>query len=217
DEIGELPLDLQPNLLRVLETRRVRRVGGSDERDVDVRIVAATNRLEGLGTEASPLRLDLYHRVAAVVVTLPPLRVRRDDILELAEAFLDEVADRFGRRKLTADARDAMWRYDWPGNVRELRHVLEYVVAAYDDALLEPWHLEERLGAPVGPGTPALAALVPTPTGFRPIEAEVRELESARMRAALAATGGNQRRAAQLIEMPLRTFVTKLARYGLKG
>ncbi|MCA9675789.1 MAG: sigma 54-interacting transcriptional regulator, partial [Myxococcales bacterium] len=121
DELGELPLDLQPNLLRVLETRRVRRVGGSDERDVDVRIVAATNRLEGLGTEASPLRLDLYHRVAAVVVTLPPLRVRRDDILELAEAFLDEVADRFGRRKLTADARDAMWRYDWPGNVRELR------------------------------------------------------------------------------------------------
>ncbi|HLL25751.1 MAG TPA: sigma-54-dependent Fis family transcriptional regulator, partial [Kofleriaceae bacterium] len=83
DEIGELPIELQPHLLRVLESRRVRRVGGSHERGVDVRIIAATNRMEGLGTEASRLRLDLYHRIATVVLKLPALRERLGDVKEL--------------------------------------------------------------------------------------------------------------------------------------
>src|SRR5205823_503616 len=88
DELGELALDQQPNLLRALETRRVRPVGGAAERSFDVRFVAATNRLEDLGTPQSALRFDLYHRLAAIVIELPPLRRRRDDIPDLARSFV---------------------------------------------------------------------------------------------------------------------------------
>src|SRR3954471_21950089 len=98
DEIGELPLELQPHLLRVLESRKVRRVGGANERCVDVRIVAATNRLEHLGTEASRLRLDLYHRLATVVLALPPLRERMGDLPELVNSMLEELEPEHGRK-----------------------------------------------------------------------------------------------------------------------
>src|SRR5262245_21417469 len=92
DELGELLLELQPHLLRVLETRRVRRVGGADERSVDVRVVAATNRIDGLGSPSSPIRLDLYHRLAVAIVKIPPLRDRIRDLDVIVEAILDELA-----------------------------------------------------------------------------------------------------------------------------
>jgi DNA-binding NtrC family response regulator len=122
DEIGELPLELQPHLLRVLETRRVRRVGGQVDRPVDVRIVAATNQ-PGLETESSKLRTDLYHRLATVVLGLPPLRDRMADLGELVQAFLDEHAAQadLAQRAITAEGWDALAQHDWPGNVRELR------------------------------------------------------------------------------------------------
>ncbi len=138
DELGELPLDQQPNLLRVLETRRVRPLGGELERPVDVRIVAATNRLDGLGTAASPLRLDIYHRLAVVVVQLPPLRARREDLIELAEAFLDELAPEHGRRHLSPGAIAALLAHDWPGNVRELRGSITRAVTMTDGEIGAP-------------------------------------------------------------------------------
>ena len=100
DEIGELPLELQPHLLRALESRRVRRIGGAGERAIDARVIAATNRLEHLGTEASRLRLDLYHRVATVVLAVPPLRARLTDLPELVQAQLAELAAEHGPRTL---------------------------------------------------------------------------------------------------------------------
>ncbi|MBA3818758.1 MAG: sigma 54-interacting transcriptional regulator [Deltaproteobacteria bacterium] len=129
DELGELPIELQPHLLRALESRQVRRVGGGHERPVDVRIIAATNRLEGLGTESSRLRLDLYHRVATVVLALPPLRERLGDLVELAQATLDELAAEFGRKVITDEAWKTLVSYNWPGNVRELRHAIARAVA----------------------------------------------------------------------------------------
>jgi len=128
DEIGELPIEMQPHLLRALESRRVRRVGGMSERAVDVRIVAATNRTDGLGTESSKLRTDLYHRLATVVLELPPLRERMGDLIELVEAMLREHAPEHGEKTVT----EAGWRvltgYAWPGNVRELRHAVARAV-----------------------------------------------------------------------------------------
>jgi DNA-binding NtrC family response regulator len=121
DEIGELPLELQPHLLRALETRRVRRIGGHNDRPVDVRIVAATNQIAGLGTDTAKLRADLYHRLATVVLDLPPLRDRMCDLGELVEGFLAEYSAEHGAKEITADAWDALTAYDWPGNVRELR------------------------------------------------------------------------------------------------
>ncbi len=129
DEIGELPLEMQPHLLRVLETRRVRRIGGQTDRAVDVRIVAATNRTDGLGTEqSSHLRLDLYHRLATLVIALPPLRERLTDVVELVQGVLDELAPEFGEKLVTADGWQALTTYAWPGNVRELRHAVARAV-----------------------------------------------------------------------------------------
>ncbi|HEY4242508.1 MAG TPA: sigma 54-interacting transcriptional regulator [Kofleriaceae bacterium] len=128
DEIAELPLELQPHLLRALETRRVRRVGGSSERAVDVRIVAATNRVLLAGGEGSSLRSDIYHRLATVVLSLPPLRGRKGDLPELVDALLAELAPVHGRRQVSDAAWAAIGSYAWPGNVRELRHAVARAV-----------------------------------------------------------------------------------------
>ncbi len=129
DEIGELPLELQPHMLRALETRRVRRIGGASERSVDVRIIAATNRMAGLGTDASPLRVDLYHRLATMVLELKPLRERMGDLVDIVEAVLAENALEFGEKRVTSDGWQALSLYPWPGNVRELRHAVSRAVA----------------------------------------------------------------------------------------
>ena len=135
DEIGELPLELQPHLLRVLETRLVRRVGGMTERPVDVRIVAATNRIEGLGTETSRMRVDLYHRLATVVLALPPLRERMGDLMDLVTAMLVELDEAQVARSVSDEAWQALASYPWPGNVRELRHAVARAVTLGDQVL----------------------------------------------------------------------------------
>jgi len=129
DEIGELPVELQPHLLRALETRRVRRIGGQAERAVDVRIVAATNRVAGLGTEASPLRVDLFHRLATMVLRLCPLRERMGDLVDVVEGTLADNVAEFGEKRVTSEGWQALSLYAWPGNVRELRHAVDRAVA----------------------------------------------------------------------------------------
>ncbi|HEX8792075.1 MAG TPA: sigma 54-interacting transcriptional regulator [Polyangiaceae bacterium] len=124
DEIGELPVELQPKLLRVLETREVRPVGGRGARQVDVRIVAATNRRLAEAAAAGEFRLDLFYRLAVARVVVPPLRDRREDIVPLARAFLRS-ATGDARVELPADLAAMLESYAWPGNVRELRNVIE--------------------------------------------------------------------------------------------
>ncbi len=134
DEIGELPLELQPTLLRVLENRQVRRVGDTKTRDVDVRIVAATNRSLAAEAAKGKFREDLYYRLAIVRVGIPPLRERRDDIPELVAKFLVD-----GGRKATAlSAADiaALVAHDWPGNVRELKNVVARACALSGERLV---------------------------------------------------------------------------------
>ncbi|MBV8761598.1 MAG: sigma 54-interacting transcriptional regulator, partial [Deltaproteobacteria bacterium] len=128
DEIGELPLDLQSHLLRALENRTVRRVGGTVEKVVNARIVAATNRTEGLGTDAGRLRADLYHRIATIVIVLPPLRERMGDLALLVNAQLDELAPTHGHKMILPEAWAALQRHSWPGNVRELRAAVRRAV-----------------------------------------------------------------------------------------
>jgi two-component system, NtrC family, nitrogen regulation response regulator GlnG len=135
DEVGELPLDLQPKLLRVLETGRLRRVGGQGEVAVNVRVVALT--LRDLRQEAARgrFRLDLYHRLAGCQIHLPPLRERRSDIAVLVDHFLDEAEAEFGPRIVAAAALDRLCNHDWPGNVRELRNTLRRAAALVDDTI----------------------------------------------------------------------------------
>jgi len=222
DEVGELPLGTQAKLLRVLENRVVTRLGEVRERSVDVRIVAATNRDLDDEVKLGRFRQDLYFRLGGANVILPPLRDRRAEISVLARRFLADACARTQRpvKAILPETMQVLLTYAWPGNVRELRNAIEYVVAAAPDEVVEPGDLPQRLGGgePVA-AEPVVAAAgavaTAAPTSFRPIAEEVRELERRRMSEALAASGGVRVRAAQLIDMPIRTFTLKLKQYKL--
>jgi DNA-binding NtrC family response regulator len=203
DEIGELPIELQPHLLRALESRRVRRIGGASERLVDVRIVSATNRMEHLGTEASKLRLDLYHRLATVVLVLPPLRERMGDLPELVQSILAELTPEHGEKMVSDDAWKALAENPWPGNVRELRHAVVRAVALGGDEL-EPEHF-----------FPELRLVWPRTNDHEdePLVPYERVLRSAMERA--IAAHGTIRAAAGHLGMPKSTFADRAQRWGL--
>lgn len=135
DEVGELPLELQPKLLRVLETGRLRRVGGYGEITVNVRVLALTLRDLRGDAARGRFRLDLYHRLAGGEIHLPPLRERRGDIAMLVEHFLTEAAVEFGPRILAPEAMDRLCSHDWPGNVRELRNTIRRAAALVDGCI----------------------------------------------------------------------------------
>jgi transcriptional regulator with PAS, ATPase and Fis domain len=206
DELGELPLELQPHLLRAIESRRVRRVGGTHERDVDVRIIAATNRLEGLGTESSRLRVVLYHRIATVVLVLPPLRERMGDVVELVEHMLEGFEPEHGTKRVSEAAWKALITYNWPGNVRELRHAVARAVALGGDELqTADFFPELRLGN--GRRTPLIG-----------IEDDVLQPYHSMMKTAMEqalATHGSIRAAAEFLGIPKSTFADRAKAWGL--
>ncbi|HEU4611373.1 MAG TPA: sigma 54-interacting transcriptional regulator [Kofleriaceae bacterium] len=220
DEVGELPLAIQAKLLRALEVKRVTRLGETRERPIDVRVVAATNRSLEAEVQAGRFRQDLYFRLSGATVIVPPLRDRRTEIPLLSRAFLADACARAGRSPMTITpaAMQVLLTYSWPGNVRELRNTMEYVTAAAPDDNVEPIDLPERLGG-AGPGPATTSVPTDVPPGakvqFRPIAEELKELERRRMAEALAATGGVKTKAAQLIDMPIRTFTLKLKQYKL--
>jgi transcriptional regulator with PAS, ATPase and Fis domain len=139
DEIGEMPENAQVRLLRVLETGRFTRVGASTQEQVDVRIVAATNKDLGEEVEAGNFRKDLYYRLSTVLIDIPPLRERPEDILPIFETFLHQFSKDYNssRKRLTDDAKDLLETYRWPGNVRELRNVAEQVAVLMRDDIAE--------------------------------------------------------------------------------
>jgi DNA-binding NtrC family response regulator len=222
DEVGELSPSVQAKLLRVLEAKKVTRLGDVRERDIDIRIVAATNRNLDEEVKAGRFRQDLFFRLSPATVVLPPLRERPREIPILARAFLDAACKKVSRPEMpiSTEAVARLAAYGWPGNVRELRNVLEYAAATLAEDQIEVWHLPDRISG-VGDAEPAGAPSTPAQSGaspkkFRPIAEELRELERRRMMEALDAANNVQRRAAELISMPLRTFVMKYKQYGLK-
>jgi DNA-binding NtrC family response regulator len=221
DEVGELTPAVQAKLLRVLETRKLTRLGEVREREIDIRIVAATNRNLEVEVKEGRFRQDLFFRLSPATVVLPPLRERPREVPLLARSFLAAACARANRPELpiSTEAMQRLTTYAWPGNVRELRNVMEYAAATLAEHQLEAWHLPERISGLAdeveSPSQNGSAAPVPAQT-FRPIAEELRDLERRRMAEALEAVGGVQRRAAELIGMPLRTFVLKYKQYGLK-
>jgi DNA-binding NtrC family response regulator len=213
DEIGELPLELQPKLLRVLQDKSFLRVGGTQPVSVDVRVIAATHRNLDDMVAKGELREDLYFRLRVVELVVPALRNRRSDLPALCESLLPRVARRCGRRErpLATDALARMSAYGWPGNVRELENVLEraLVLGEGDEITAADLDLPDRPAPP--------EELAESASG--PIEAphdEVMEsIERKRLTAALRAAGGNQSHAAKALGMPRTTFINKLRRYGL--
>ena len=172
DEIGEMPLQAQVRLLRVLETGQYSRVGSSATQTSDARVVAATNKDLGAEVEAGRFREDLYYRLSTVVIGIPPLRARREDILPLFEHFVERSAKRYGaaRKTLSPGARDLLTRYGWPGNVRELRNVAEQTVV-----LVREDPVPADVLRPFLRGVSAAAGLVRRPDG-PPDELREREL-----------------------------------------
>jgi DNA-binding NtrC family response regulator len=224
DEIGELPAGAQAKLLRVLETRCVLRVGATRERPIDVRVVAATNRPLDAEVDAGRFRRDLYFRLAAAAVFLPPLRDRPLDLPVLARAFLDEACERLGRARLSLapDAQGRLARHAWPGNVRELKNAMEYVAATAARPIVEEGDLPPAIGGGASPwarpspgSRPARGAPEPASPRATSLQDELRALERRRILEALDACDGVRVRAAAFIGMPLRTFVTRLRDHGI--
>ncbi len=220
DEIGEMSPAMQVKLLRVLQERRIRRIGGAEEIEVDVRILAATNKNLEEGLRQKTFREDLYYRLNVIPICVPPLRERRDDIPLLAQHFLAKACKSMGRniRKISDQAIDLMTRYDWPGNVRELENVIERGVALESTRVILPERLPEKVrtfgDAPAdGPEDAGSAVLPEEGVDFNE---RVATMESQLLSTAMARSGGVQTKAAKLLRMNLRSFRYLLQKYNLR-
>ncbi|HSL82627.1 MAG TPA: sigma 54-interacting transcriptional regulator, partial [Thermoanaerobaculia bacterium] len=205
DEIGEMTPAMQVKLLRALQERTVRRVGGTREEPVDVRIIAATNQDLLARIEAGEFREDLYYRVNVIPLHIPPLRQRREDIPLLVEHFLKKFSDQLGLeepRRISVEAMQALESHSWPGNVRELENVIERAVALSPEATLTTRDLPVAVldGRPVG------GDAVTLPEDGMDLEAHLERIRAELMTQALERAGGVQTRAAELLGMTFRSF-----------
>jgi two-component system, NtrC family, response regulator AtoC len=215
DEVGDLELALQGKLLRAIEERTVRRVGGIRDRRIDVRILAATNRNLEQEVQKKSFRGDLYFRLAVILLHLPPLRERGEDILLLAEHFLQRFSTKYGKqvRRLDPKAADALLKYPWPGNVRELSHVVERAVLWSSESSLQADHLTLGTHLPT-------ERLNTAPDGGFDVPGSVGDLsqwERSMIERALLETGGNQTKAAQRLGITRDTLRYRLKKFGLQS
>jgi DNA-binding NtrC family response regulator len=209
DEIAEMPLVLQPKLLRVLEDHSVRRVGGSREFQVDVRVLAATNRVPHDAVEEGKLREDLFYRLNVFTVALPPLRDRIDDVELLTQAFLEQFNTRHTREveSCTGECLELLKAYSWPGNVRELRNVLERAVILAGGEQIEPSHLPEHI---LNPAVSNEGSAARNSRGGTAAQME-RDL----ILRTLEETGNNKTETARRLGLDVKTIRNKLKSYGI--
>ncbi len=208
DEIGDISLAMQAKLLRVLQEHEIKRVGGTETIKIDVRIIAATNKnLEELVTEKK-FREDLFYRLNVVTIHLPPLRERPEDIPLLAEHFLSKFALENNKPipQLSKEALDLLLLYRWPGNVRELENVIERAVTLSQRPLILPEDLPRRL---------RLEQEFSMPPNLLPTKIPLSELEKLYIKKVLEETGGNKKKAAEILGIDRRTLYRMAARYGI--
>jgi DNA-binding NtrC family response regulator len=204
DEVGDISPKLQLDLLRVLEERKFQRVGGNEPIDVDVRVVAATNRDLKKAVADGSFREDLFYRLNVIPVTLPPLRERREDIPLLVEHFLDRLeAELKHRVEVSPESMAALLAHDWPGNVRELRNVLERGAVVAHGNVIRP----EDLGLAPAPAKTAVPGGTPS---------SLEEMERHHIAGVLAHTGGNVSQAARVLGIDRVTLYNKMKKYQLK-
>jgi DNA-binding NtrC family response regulator len=209
DEIAEMPMPLQPKLLRVIEDRRVRRLGGSHEFTVDVRVIAATNLNPRAAVEEGRLREDLYYRLNVFTISLPPLRERKSDLPLLAQHFIREFNQKHHCQVegLRADTLESLQAYSWPGNVRELKNIMERAVILARGSWIETIHLPAYVLDPQA----GSSARIVLPAGSTAAGAEkeliLRTLESA---------GNNKAEAARRLGLDVKTIRNKLKSYGVE-
>lgn len=238
DEIGELPPATQSRLLRVLEERKVTRVGGRTAKEIDVRFISATNRDIDAETASGRFRRDLYYRVCGMACTVPPLRERRGEIRDLSRMFAARACAEQGRDpiQLASETLHLLEAHDWPGNVRELRNAIERAVVMCRGSTLRPEHLPAwprsapQHPPPSGassnaapPSAPRSSEAPPTPAPSTPAALysqyrdATQEEERRSIEAALIATGGNQTAAAERLGISRRKLVYRLKELGIPG
>jgi DNA-binding NtrC family response regulator len=211
DEIGELPLTLQSKLLRALETRTFMRVGGTTQIEVDVRLIAATNRDLARESEEGGFRQDLYYRLAVVTLRVPPLRERAEDIPLLAQAFIEKFSRENDREppQLDAETLQLLKRAPWPGNVRELRNTMESLVILHAGELVQPSQLPEEIRRAASEAELVPGAAARTSLAGRTMD----EIEREAILRTLERTGGNRTQAAEMLGIGLRTLQRKIRQY----
>jgi DNA-binding NtrC family response regulator len=211
DEIGEMPIATQAKLLRVLEDRKLRRLGSKVETTIDVRVLAATNKVPEEAVARGELRNDLYYRLNVFNIHMPPLREHREDIPDLVHQLLEEMSSKHGRRIATVSEAvlNAFRNYTWPGNVRELRNTLERAVIVCEGAVIETKYLPPGFGhAPVRPSVDDADSIrvgVGTTVG---------EAERLLILKTLESTNNNKTKAAEILGISLKTLHNKLKEYG---
>jgi DNA-binding NtrC family response regulator len=244
DEIGELSGLLQAKLLRVLEEQVIRRVGGVRDQEVDVRVIAASNRDLERAVREGTFRQDLYYRLAIISLFLPPLRDRREDILPLVNFFIERYNRRFRKsvRGITPETRELLTKYDWPGNVRELKNAIERAMILEDDDMLRSDYLPFSVGSPlssltafehssggnVAAGAAAGAAPSPHLPEFQVVNGKtlprlsipecgtsLEEIEHCLVEMAMSQANRNQTQAAKLLDISRDALRYKLKKFGL--
>jgi DNA-binding NtrC family response regulator len=218
DEIGDLSPALQGKILRVIEERSFERVGGTQTRSVDLRLVAATNRdLKVLSAEGT-FRQDLYFRLSVFPVAIPPLRQRREDVPALAEHFAARFSAEQKRRepvRISAAALDLLCAHDWPGNVRELENAMERAVILCDESLIKPAHLNLSGPSPVETEQRVVQLVGMHGSLFEVSQRAAALAEREKIREALAQAQGNKSRAAEILQISYKTLLAKLKELGL--
>jgi len=213
DEVGELPASLQVKLLRTLQDGEVRRLGGTSSVDVDVRVIAATNRdLEGM-VQQGEFREDLYYRLAVVPIHLPALCRRKEEIPDLVQYFIRRHRERLGVKvtSISPEAMQGLLSYPWPGNIRELENLLERMVVLADSTEIRVSDLPEDVLHPASDKAP-----IDISDRDLSVKRHSAELERVLIRRALERTGGNKTQAAELLELSPRALRYKIQDYGLE-
>ena len=221
DEIGDMPLDVQTKLLNVLENRRMRRVGGTREHLVEVRIIAATNRNLGESVRAERFRSDLYYRLKVVSIQLPALRERGDDVLLLAEHFLKRYRRKYGKPdlELNDDVRSKLLNWHWPGNVRELAHAMEHLILVSDgQTLRSPQFLADPTVTSPGPSStePGSAPSSGLQFDFDNGDCTLEGVERILIEAALAHTRGNVSEVARILGVSRGALRHRMDKWGIR-
>ena len=212
DEIGEMPVITQAKLLRVLEDRKLRRLGSKMETSVDVRVLAATNKMPEEAVAKGELRGDLYYRLNVFNIHMPPLREHKDDVPQLVESLLADMNQKHGRKVsgVSDTVLQMFLNYNWPGNVREMRNTLERAVIVCEGSLVEPRHLPPNFGmSGLKPATMADGDGIRVQVGTT-----VEEAEKQLILKTLAAASNNKTRAAEILGISLKTLHNKLKEYG---
>ncbi len=214
DEIGEMNPMMQVKLLRVVQERKYRRLGGVEELDASIRVITATNQDLAKMVAEGQFREDLFYRINVIPIHLPPLRERGDDIALLADHFLVKYAEQMGKSvsAISQEALQLLQAYEWPGNIRQLENVVERAVALEKSQAILPESLPEHIAKRVPKG-PAAAGLLPE-SGFN-LEEHVEGLEKEYITQALARAGGVQVKAAELLGIPYRSFRYYAKKYNL--